>query len=69
MNHALTLVADRTSTTLSIALIEQIRDAVQGGPPDILSPGEAADIPLSAAPDMAIVYAALGDVAVDALPV
>jgi phosphoserine phosphatase len=69
MNHALTLVADRTSTTLSTALIDQIRDAVQGGPPDILSPGEAADIPLAAAPDMSVVYAALGEAAVDAIPV
>ena len=69
MNHALTLVADRTATTLSTALIEQVRDAVQGGAPDILSPGEAADIPLANAPDRGIVYAALGEAAVDAIPV
>ena len=70
MNHALTLVADRTSTTLSAALIAQIRDAVPGsGTPDILSPGEAADIPLAAAPDMAAVWAAIGDAPVDAIPV
>ncbi|MBC7431132.1 MAG: phosphoserine phosphatase SerB [Rubritepida sp.] len=69
MNHALTLVADRTSTTLSPALIAQVREAVQGGAPDILSPGEAADIPVHTLPDMEVVYAALGDVAVDAIPV
>jgi len=69
MNHVLTLVADRTSTTLSPALIEQMREALRGGPPDILSPGEAADIPLNSAPDMALVYAALGDVPVDAIAV
>ena len=70
MNHALTLVADRTSTTLSPGLIAQIRDAVPGsGTPDILSPGEAADIPLAAAPDMAAVWAAIGDAPVDAIPV
>ena len=69
MNHVLTLVADRTSTTLSAALIEQMREALRGGPPDILSPGEAADIPLNSAPDMALVYTALGDVPVDAIAV
>ena len=67
MNHALTLVADRTSTTLSPALIAQVREAVQGGAPDILSPGEAADIPVHAMPDMAVVYAALGDAAVNVI--
>ena len=69
MNHVLTLVADRTSTTLSAALIEQMREALRGGPPDILSPGEAADIPLNSAPDIALVYAALGDIPVDAIAV
>jgi phosphoserine phosphatase len=69
MNHALTLVADRTSTTLSPALIALVREAVQGGAPDILSPGEAADIPVHVLPDMAVVYAAIGDVAVDVIPV
>ena len=44
MTHILTLVADRTATTLDPATIARVRDAIQGGPPEILSPGEAADI-------------------------
>ena len=67
MSHVLTLVADRASTTLSPAVIERVRAAVRGGVPDVLSPGEAADIPCSAAPDMALVEAALEHAAIDAI--
>jgi phosphoserine phosphatase len=67
MSHVLTLVADRDSTTLSAAVIARVRAAVQGGPPDILAPGEAADIPCPAAPDMALVTAALEHAAIDAI--
>jgi phosphoserine phosphatase len=67
MSHVLTLVADRDSTTLSAAVIERVRMAVGGGPPDILSPGEAADIPCAAAPDTLRVAAALEHAAIDAI--
>lgn len=67
MSHVLTLVADRTATTLSDAVIARVRDAVAGGPPDILWPGEAADIPCRTAPDEAAVAAALEGLPVDAI--
>lgn len=67
MSHVLTLVANRDATTLSNAVIERLRMAVGGGPPVILSPGEAADIPCPAAPEMARVEAALEGAAIDAI--
>lgn len=67
MSHVLTLVADRASTTLSSAVIERVRAAIDGGPPDILSPREAADIPCSAAPDTAAIMATLEYAAIDAI--
>ena len=48
-------------------VIARVRDAVAGGVPDILAPGEAADIALPAAPDMALVRAALDGAAIDAI--
>ncbi len=44
-----------------------MREAVAGGEPDILAPGEAADIPCATPPDMAIVEAALEGAAIDAI--
>ncbi len=68
MTHILTLVADRTATALGAATIARVRDAIQGGPPDILSPGEAADIACPAgAPDPHAVRAALDGAAIDAI--
>ena len=55
MSHVLTLIADRAATTLSAALIARVREAVGGGPTDMLSPGEAADIPCGAPPDPAAI--------------
>ena len=46
-----------------------MREAVRGGIPLILSPGEAADIPCPAAPDLAAARAALEGLAIDALAV
>ncbi|MEI7712325.1 MAG: phosphoserine phosphatase SerB [Rhodospirillales bacterium] len=69
MHTILTLVANRAATVLTPALIHRVRDAVRGGMPVELSPGEAVDIPLIAAPDMDAVYAALEGEAVDAIPV
>jgi phosphoserine phosphatase len=67
MSHVLTLVADRTATTLSAAVIERVRAAVGGGAPDILSPSEAADIGCATPPDPATIDAALEGAAVDAI--
>jgi len=67
MRHVLTLVADRDAAALSAAVIARVRAAVAGGPPDTLSPGEAADIPCPAPPDLAAVRAALDGAAVDAI--
>jgi phosphoserine phosphatase len=67
MNHVVTLIADRLATTLSPALIARVRDAIRGGAPDILSPGEAVDLPCQAAPDPALIATALAGAAVDAI--
>jgi phosphoserine phosphatase len=67
MLHVLTLIANRLATSLTDAVIARMRDAVAGGEPTILSPGEAADIPLSTAPDMDTVRAALDGAAIDAI--
>ena len=68
MSHILTLAVDRTSATLSDAIIARVRDAIQGRPPVPLSPGEAADIPCLGPPDMDTVVAALDGAPVDAIP-
>jgi phosphoserine phosphatase len=68
MTHILTLVADRTATALGAATIARVRDAIQGNPPDILSPGEAADIPCPAGPpDLHLVREALEGAPIDAI--
>ncbi len=67
MRHVLTLVVDRQSATLSRTVIARVRDAVGGSEPITLSAGEAADIPLSAEPDMAVVRAALDSAPIDAI--
>ena len=65
--HVLTLIAARDAATLSPGLLSAVRDAVRGAPPDILSPGEAADIASDFAPDMQAVQTALGSAAIDAI--
>ena len=67
MPHILTLIANRGTTTLTDAVIARVRDAVAGGEPTILAPGEAADIPLPGVPDMEVVRAALDGAAIDAI--
>ena len=67
MRHVLTLVADRTATSLAPGVIARVRDAVGGGVPDTRAPGEPADTALPAAPDMALVRAALDGAAIDAI--
>jgi phosphoserine phosphatase len=67
MTHVLTLVADRTATTLDVATIARVRDAIQGAEPDPLSPGEAADIACPMPPDLDLVRAALDGAPIDAI--
>ncbi len=69
MPHILTLVAARDATTLRPGAIDRVREAVRGGTPLVLSPGEAVDIPCPGAPDLPAVRAALEGEAVDALAV
>lgn len=59
MNHVLTLIANRAATTLDAATIARVREATNGSEPDILSPGEAADILVAKPPDLDVVRAAL----------
>jgi phosphoserine phosphatase len=59
MTHIMTVVAQREATSLTPALLNQIRNAVRGAPPIVLSPGEAADIPLSAPLDQTALREAL----------
>ena len=66
MTEILTVVAQREAITLTPAILNQIRNAVRGAPPVILSPGEAADIPLFV-PDMDVLRAALDGTAIDAI--
>ncbi len=67
MHHVVTLVANRAASSLTPAVIRSVREAVSGGETTILSPGEAADIILDAAPDMGAVRTALDRAAVDAV--
>ena len=67
MSHILTLIADRTQTTLSQAVIDRVREAIDGGPPRILSPGEAADIPCRTIPLAAALDAALEGAPIDTI--
>ena len=69
MPHILTLVAARDATPLRPATLGRVRDAVRGGAPAMLSPGEAADIVCPGKPDMGAVRTALEGEAVDALAV
>ena len=67
MRYILTLVAQRDATSLTGGTIARVRDAAAGGEPIVLSPGEAADIPIADAPDMDAVRTALEGAAIDAI--
>ena len=67
MRHIVTLVANRSATSLLPATIASVRDVVSGGTPTVLSRSEAADIPATMAPDMAAVHTALEGTFVDAI--
>ncbi len=66
MNYVLTLVADRTRTSLDAATIAAVADAITAGRPDILAPGEAADLPCPAPPSPETLAAILGARPIDA---
>ena len=65
MRHILTLIADRQSTSLSAAMIRRVGEVVNGGEPTILSEGEAADIPVDAAPDPIAMQEVLDNAPID----
>jgi phosphoserine phosphatase len=67
MTFILTVIAQREATSLTPALLNQIRNAVRGAPPLVLSPGEAADIPLSVPLDQRALCAALEGKPIDAI--
>jgi len=66
MTHILTLVADRTATTLTDAVVARVRDATDAGASDWLAPGEAADL-ACASPDPARIAEALDGAPIDAI--
>jgi phosphoserine phosphatase len=67
MSSVLTLVVDRTATSLDDATIARVRDAARSGPAIVLSAGEAVDLPCAAPPDMRVVAEALAGRPVDVL--
>jgi phosphoserine phosphatase len=69
MSYVLTLIADRAVINLDHKVINRIRKIVSGGEPDMLSPGEAADIPCPSPPDLSAVRLALEGAPIDAIAV
>jgi phosphoserine phosphatase len=67
MTSILTVVAQREATSLTPALLNHIRNAVRGAPPVVLSPGEAADIPLSVPLDQTALSQAFAGKPIDAI--
>jgi len=67
MSHVLTLIADPGVMPLTDAIIARVRDAVRGKSVDVLSPGEAVDIPCADLPDGHDIAAALERAPVDAI--
>jgi phosphoserine phosphatase len=69
MSYVTTLVARRDAISLSPAILNHIRNAIRGGTPVILSPEEAADIPVSTPPDDATLRDAIEGKPIDAITV
>lgn len=69
MRHVVTLIADRTASSLTPAVVRSVCEAVSAGATSVLSPGEAADIVLDAAPDMDAIRTVLGRAAIDAVTI
>jgi phosphoserine phosphatase len=69
MSYVTTIVARRDAISLSPAILNHIRNAIRGGAPIILSPGEAADIPVSTPPDPATLHDVIEGRPIDAITV
>jgi phosphoserine phosphatase len=69
MSLILTVIAQREATNLSDAQIARVREAIGGGTPVVLSPGEAADIPIAEQPDPTRLAEALAGAPIDAITV
>jgi phosphoserine phosphatase len=67
MRHVITLVAARPDPVLLGHALARVAAAIGGGPPVVLSEGEAAGIPLADSPDCAAVTAALEGAPIDAI--
>jgi phosphoserine phosphatase len=67
MSYVVTLVAAAGTNVLSAAALARVRHEIGGGQPVWLSPGEAAEIPASGAPDIANVRAALDGGPIDVI--
>ncbi len=68
MSYVLTLVADRRATTLTAATVDRVRASVGGSEaPRVLCEGEAAELRVWQAPDLAVARAALEGAAIDVL--
>jgi phosphoserine phosphatase len=65
MKHAVVAVANRDLVQLSPGLVHRLRDALDGGDIAILSSGEAAEISVNSAPNLAPLRAILGDAPID----
>jgi phosphoserine phosphatase len=61
------LIADRTATVLTDAVVNRVREAVGAGEPISLSSGEASDLPCATMPDPTLIAAALAGARVDAI--
>lgn len=69
MSYVTTLVARRDAISLTPAILNHIRNAIRGGTPVILSPGEAADIPVGTPPSPELLDAAIEGKPIDAVTV
>jgi phosphoserine phosphatase len=65
MGYVVTAVADRAAAPLTAGVVSALRDALRAGSAEILSAGEAVDLPVAAEPDLAAARAALEGAAVD----
>ena len=68
MSTVITLVADRTATSLTAPVINRVREALGGGSePTILAPAEAVEFIVKTKPDLALARAALEHLPIDIL--
>ncbi len=67
MSYFVTLVAAREAASLTQSAIDRVRNAVSGGPPAVLSAGEAVEFRTTEAPDLHAARRALEGAPVDVL--